>query len=260
MIGALNPLSAASLFATFVLPVLLFGSEIWYLSEPLCHLLDQFQAELGKRILGLPKYHTNISVRVALHWPSFKVLVLCRKLSFLAKLLADDSDSQSARLFRTLSDDVYNITLVQQCRDLKAAYGTDFLHQCLLSPESAHSIVSEAKNTLLTLDWSLTCQEANTHPSLSCLCSKNMEDSWGNLWNCALDYGPAGTKIAQDQFLATRLALIALRPSSNNPSLVTSQMIMHMMLILMLFAMLSSLILTYCSPHPCVIEFDNLLN
>ena len=72
-----------------------------------------------------------------------------------------------------------------------------WLHQRLLFPESAHSIVGEAKNTLLTLDWSLTCQEANTHPSLSCLCSKNMEDSWGNLWNCALDRGPAGTKIAQ---------------------------------------------------------------
>ena len=127
----------------------------------------------------------------------------------------------------------------------------------------AHSIVSEAKNTLLTLDWSLTCQEANTHPkSLSCLCSKNMEDSWGNLWNCTLNHGPAGTKIAQATLKLLTRPIFGDRTcphcSQTNPSLATSQMIM--MLTLMLFVRLSSLILTHYSSHLCVMQFRNLLN
>ena len=198
--GSLNPLTASSLFSTYVLPILLFGCEVWYVTTSLNDLLNQFQAEIGKRILRLPRSHSNIATRLALHWPSLKVLILCRKLSFLAHLLTSDSGCQSVRLLRTLSDNAYNISLIQQCRDLEADYGTDFLHQCLLHPDDAPSIVKDAKRTLLPLDWDLTCQAANSHPSLSCVLSYQLEDEWCNVWNCALDYGPRGTKLAQTTY------------------------------------------------------------
>ena len=54
----------ASMFITFVEPILLYGSEVWFLTEPLTAMLDRFQAEIGKRILQLPNFHSNISVRV----------------------------------------------------------------------------------------------------------------------------------------------------------------------------------------------------
>ena len=85
--GSCNPLTSLSMFITFVEPILLYGCEVWFLTEPLTAMLDRFQAEIGKRILQLPKFHSNISVRVALKWPSFTVLILHRKLMFLAKLL-----------------------------------------------------------------------------------------------------------------------------------------------------------------------------
>ena len=59
-----NPLTSLSLFTTFVEPILLYGCEIWFLTEHLTAVLERFQAEIGKRILQLPKFHSNISVRV----------------------------------------------------------------------------------------------------------------------------------------------------------------------------------------------------
>lgn len=198
--GLLNPLTAACLFATFVLPVLLYGCETWYMTDPLFATLDRFQAEIGKRILKLSRYHTNISVRIALHWPSLKSIILYRKLTFLAKLLSGDNKSQSARLFRSLSHDVFSITLVQQCRDLEFSFDTGLLQQCLMSPDDALCIVSKGKANLINVDWNLTLQSAIPHPSLSLVCRADIVDKWNNLWNCALDSGPTGTKLAQTVF------------------------------------------------------------
>ena len=107
----LNPLTGRSLFDTFVVPTLLYECETWILSESHLHILESFQAEIGKRILGISKYHSNICSRIGLHWPSVKARVLCRKLTFLAKLLEED-DCLSSHVFRTLpSEDVYEISI-----------------------------------------------------------------------------------------------------------------------------------------------------
>ena len=54
--GACNPLTALSLFTTFVLPILLYGCEIWSLSEALLEKLESFPGEIGKRMLHPPKH------------------------------------------------------------------------------------------------------------------------------------------------------------------------------------------------------------
>ena len=54
-------------------------------------ILESFQAEIGKRILGISKYHTNTSTFIGLHWPTVKSRILLRKLGFLAKLLSSES-------------------------------------------------------------------------------------------------------------------------------------------------------------------------
>ena len=85
--GLLNPLSGRSLFTTFVLPILLYGSDNWILTEQLLMTLEKFQAEIGRRILRLSKSHSDVSVLIGLHWPRIRVHVLLRKLAFLVKLL-----------------------------------------------------------------------------------------------------------------------------------------------------------------------------
>ena len=58
-----------------------------YLSEFHLHILESFQAEIGKCILGISKYHLHVSILV---WPSIKASILIWKLIFLAKLLERD--------------------------------------------------------------------------------------------------------------------------------------------------------------------------
>ena len=114
--GLLNPLSGRSLFTTFVLPILLYGSDNWILTEQLLMTLEKFQAEIGRRILRLSKSHSDVSVLIGLHWPRIRVHVLLRKLAFLVKLLQSNRDDLSSCIFRTMaSDDIHKISLIEQC-------------------------------------------------------------------------------------------------------------------------------------------------
>ena len=108
-------------------------------------MLKSFQAEIGKRILGISKYHANTSTLIGLHWPSVKARILLRKLTFLAKVLEKDDDL-SSYVFRTFaSEDVYRVSLVQQCHSLEQHTGTNYLQLCLRNPIDASSIVRDAK-------------------------------------------------------------------------------------------------------------------
>ncbi len=127
--GSLNPLTASSIFLIYVLPVLLYGCEAWFLSSHLITKLDQFQAEIGRRILGLSRFHTREAVLIGLRWPSLRCLVLHRKLAFLARLLSSTQDTLSTRILHTLAaHDIYEVSLVQQCRDLESHFGASILH------------------------------------------------------------------------------------------------------------------------------------
>ena len=58
--GKQNPLTSSEVFEVCVLSVCLYGCENWLLTEPLLLTLEAFQAEIGKRILNLPKHHFQI--------------------------------------------------------------------------------------------------------------------------------------------------------------------------------------------------------
>ena len=51
--GSLNPLSGRSIFETCIVPILLYGCEIWPLDSPTIKVLESFQCEIGQRILRL---------------------------------------------------------------------------------------------------------------------------------------------------------------------------------------------------------------
>ena len=83
-LGSANPLSSKAMFEICVLSTLLYGAENWIMTDASLALLDKFQAEVGRRILRLSKYHLCPSVLVALGWPSMKARVLNVKLAFFA--------------------------------------------------------------------------------------------------------------------------------------------------------------------------------
>ena len=85
-----------------------------------------------------------------------KARILLRKLSFLAKLLSCDEDTLSASVLHTIStENVYNISLVQQCQWLQGELKCEqVLEKCLADPENAPAIVRGAMKAIYQQDWS----------------------------------------------------------------------------------------------------------
>ena len=155
---------------------------------------------MGRRILALSRFHSDLAPIVGLRLPSIKARVLIRKLSFLAKLLTSDGNELSARVFRTLvTDSVYNISLVQQCRWLENELGIDsVLSKCLASPDLSATIVRSSRPDIINRDWSISIEKAMAHSSLNHItCSDVVSSNWYRVWDTALDHGVKGTRLVQ---------------------------------------------------------------
>ena len=67
---------------------------------------------------------------------------LLGKLTFLSKLLSNYKDTMSSRIFISLAiGDIYNISVVQQCKTLEATLATDIVDRCLSNSNNAPEIV-----------------------------------------------------------------------------------------------------------------------
>ena len=204
--GELSPLSSSSIFEACITPILLYGCETWLLDSTCLKALESFQCEIGCRILRLPKFYSNNAVRIGLHWPSVATRILLRKLMILSKLLCSTRDSLSSRVFTSLAmNDIYEISIVQQCKMLESSLDTDILAKCLTSPENAVEIVKTNKNLILKQDF---CKLIYIYISLSLsnqssarLVARVAEHtSWHRLWDMALDKGVKGTRTLQRVF------------------------------------------------------------
>ena len=122
--GDLNPLSSKSIIDTCVMPILLFGSENWILSDTLLCKLEAFLGELSKRALKWPMHFSNTSAVLALDMQTMRSRILCRKLSFLRRLLDERATGVGAAAMRSLTDDIESLCIVKECSELETSYGT----------------------------------------------------------------------------------------------------------------------------------------
>ena len=134
-----------------------------------------------------------------------KAWILLRKLSFLAKLLSCDEDNLIASVFCTIStENIYNISLVQQCKWLQGELKCEqILEKCLSDPSNAPVIVRDAKKAIYCQNWGNTTQSAAQHPSLKHItCSEFIciTTSWCRIWDLALDRGERGMRLVQCLF------------------------------------------------------------
>ena len=108
----------------------------------------------------------------------------------------------TTRVFNSLAiDDVYDSSIIQQCRMLESALGTDVLACCLSNPESAVDIVKSNKVHILKQDFDIlisTSSSEQTFCSLVARVAKHI--SWRRLWDTALDKGVKGTRTLQSVF------------------------------------------------------------
>ena len=147
----------------------------------------------------MPKLYSTVAVRIGLHWPSVSTRVLIRKLKYLSKLLSSDEDTISTRIFNSVAmEDVYNCSIIQQCRMLEAHLGTSVLAMCLNDPSNVVQTVLRQKEKILQKDFSNLLLSAKGSVQLAAIIASKV--SWRRLWDIALEKGVKGTKIVQNLF------------------------------------------------------------
>ena len=190
--GLLNPLSSRSIVESCILPVLLYGSEHWVLNFSLLEALESFQAELGRRILKLPKFSSKTVPLLVLNWPSICARILCNKLSFLFRVCNGESSSLSTQVFRSIAvSDVTSMSIVKQCYLLDSILGTQCTNEVLNNPKLS---LRDLKKRVLEADRLKTIEKSGNHPSLTYVLRVAKENMWIKFWDVALDHGYDGTK------------------------------------------------------------------
>ena len=209
--GTLNPLSSRSIIECCVFPALLYGAESWILNATLLKKLESFQAEIGKRILRLPKSTSNNIARLTLQWPSVRARALCIKVGFLLKIVKGN-DTLSSRVFRSLAvDDVEALHLVKQCHFLESFSGSNITSRVLSSPDEVS--FAEIKKEILDTDFKILQSVSATHSSQRMVqkVATSPNSSWPKVWDHALDKGALGTSCS-----LALLRLLSLHVHSDN--------------------------------------------
>ena len=91
--GDISSLSSRSVIECFVMPILMYGSENWILTEALIDKLEAFQEKLVKRVRKWPKHHSNTAAITALEMPTMRSRLLVTKLGFLHRVTESSSGS-----------------------------------------------------------------------------------------------------------------------------------------------------------------------
>ena len=160
--GDLNPLSSKSIIDTCVMPILIFGS---FCPTLLCKL-EAFLGELSKRALKLPMHLSNTSAVLALDMETMHSRILCRKLSFLRRLLDERATGVGAAAMRSLTDDIESLCIVKECRELEISYGTNFTNTILTDANNVSLRI--IKKTIRGIDREKLVQKASKRLSNLC--------------------------------------------------------------------------------------------
>ena len=131
------------------MPVLLYGSENWTLTEALMERLEAFKGELAKRVLKWPKHYSNTAAIISLDIPTMKCRILVRNLGFLRRVMGRDTDSLSGCVVLALCNEVDSICLVRECRELEECFGTHITEA--ITSKNACSL-RETKKAIMGVD------------------------------------------------------------------------------------------------------------
>lgn len=82
-----DPLTLSKLYQTVCLPKLLYGIEIWSVTDKSIDRLEQLQHEIGRKIQRLPPLSAHPVNYVLLGWRSIRECIAVRRLLFLVELL-----------------------------------------------------------------------------------------------------------------------------------------------------------------------------
>ena len=125
--GDLSPLSTGSIIQTCVMPVLLYGSENWVLSDKSITQLQSFLGEMAKRALKWPRHFSNTAALMVMGMESIQCSLLIRKLCFLKRHLCRDTDAVGPLSIGCLMDDPESTCLIKSAALLRVNLGLAIL-------------------------------------------------------------------------------------------------------------------------------------
>ena len=120
------------------MPILLYGSENWILTPELLKRLESFQGELAKRVLCWPEYHSNTSATMVVGLQSMQSRILEQKLSFLQRLLDNDTECVYVRESESMSKIITDLCLVRECKELEEVCGVECTERILMGKERGY--------------------------------------------------------------------------------------------------------------------------
>ena len=82
----MSKIKSTDLIDTCIMPIFLYGCEVWVLTKDLLQQLESFQAELGKRILCLPPYYIQSSVGSSAAQVAFDACTIGLSQTFLSSI------------------------------------------------------------------------------------------------------------------------------------------------------------------------------
>ena len=140
--------------------------------------------------MKLSKFHSLLSTRLALKWPSVAARVFIQKLNLLFKVTSGE-ESIGYHVFSSIAaNNLQSLRLIQECRSLE-----DKLVCCGVLHSKAS--LKELKKNILKVDGDTCVSTASQHSSAALAASVSSNVSWLKLWDMALDYGPRGTAALQ---------------------------------------------------------------
>ena len=194
-LGHSNPLTAISVVESCVFPTLLYGAENWILNEEAIKLLENFQAEIGRRILRLSKRHSRLSA-----FSTSPVLALHEGKNPISKYRLPLPRSILRKWYNSDENTTHSsITGCVQFGNCSAMHGT-WLHdwnQCYLCcPEQCwKSQMSVQRNQKI---HSAQRQSSNSTQHQSVRLARGI--NWLRIWETVRDRGPYWSRTAQTFF------------------------------------------------------------
>ena len=156
------------------------------LNHSLLEALESFQAELGRRVLKLPKFTSNTIPLLVLNWPTVCTRVLCNKLSFLFRVCNGDSTSLRTQVFRSIAaSDVTSMNIVRQCHFLDSVLGFEFTDEVLNEPNLC---LRDLKKRVIDADRMRVEEKSKDHPSLLYILRVAKENLWLKFWDMAREH------------------------------------------------------------------------
>ena len=151
---------------TCTLLVLLFGCENWILSGKCYSELESFKGEIAKRALKWPKHFSNTATLVTLDMPTtrchifHRVIFQRKQKNFLRRLMTPEA----LEFDKTFADDIEDLCLVKECRELGSMFNSDFTTKVLTD----YCNQREMKSIIQSLDKEATLEKCTSMAPPKC--------------------------------------------------------------------------------------------